>query len=105
MAPVLAVAAPVIGDLPGERLGAVAGLGEDLDRGGDLLDLCVLELLAVPVGGQRGVCDQGEDVRRVAGRRRLDVPIAGADRKYDRGERGVEVGADSGGDPGALAGV
>ncbi|MGO9499552.1 MAG: hypothetical protein ACLQA5_23000 [Solirubrobacteraceae bacterium] len=53
MAPVLAVAAPVIGDVLGGRLGAVAGLGEDLDRGGDLLDLRVLELLAVPVGGQR----------------------------------------------------
>ena len=71
MAPVLAVAAPVVGDVLGERLGAVAGLGEDLDRGGDLLDLRVLELLAVPVGGEGGVCDQGEEVGRVAGRRRL----------------------------------
>ena len=32
LAPVLAVAALVVGDVLGERLGAVAGLGEDLDR-------------------------------------------------------------------------
>ena len=47
LAPVLAAAALVVGDVLGERLGAVAGLGEDLDRLGDLLDLRVLELLAV----------------------------------------------------------
>ena len=56
MAPVLAVPASVVGNLLGERLGAVAGLGEDLDRSGDLLDLGVLELLCRPGGraGSRG---------------------------------------------------
>ena len=45
LAPVAAVAALVLGYVFGERVGLVAGLGEDLDRVGDLLDLRVLELL------------------------------------------------------------
>ena len=69
MPPVLAVVAPVVANVLGERLGAVAGLGEDLDRGGDLLDLRVLELLAVPVGGQGGVRASVLTRRRVRGRR------------------------------------
>ena len=71
LAPVVAVAALVVGDVLGERLGPVAGLGEYLDRVGDLFDLRVLELLAGLVGGQGGVRDQREQVGRVAGRRRL----------------------------------
>ena len=71
MAPVLAVPAPVFGNVLGERLGPVASLGEDLDRGGDLFDLRVFELLAGPVAGERGVRDEREEVGRVAGRRRL----------------------------------
>ena len=35
----------------------------------------------------------------------LDLKVAGADRKHDGGQRGVKVGADPGGDAGALAGV
>jgi len=53
LAPVFAVADPVVGDVLGERLGAVAGLGEDLDRLGDLLDLRVAKLLAWAMSASR----------------------------------------------------
>ena len=94
MAPVLAVAASVIGDLLGERLGAVAGLGEDLDRGGDLFDLRVFELLAGPVGGEGGVRDEGEEVGRVAGRRGLGGERLRASGSCGRGSEVAEVDGD-----------
>ena len=65
------MAALIVGEPAREVSAGVPGLGEHLDRVGDLFDLPVFELLAGLEDGQGGVGDQREHLRRVAGRRRF----------------------------------
>ena len=50
--------AVVVGDEVARARPRVAGLGEDLDGGADVVDRQLVELLAGPVAGQCGLGDQ-----------------------------------------------